>query len=225
MNAHSPNRPRRRLPIGLVAVVAAIGVALIAAPAQAAKDRNHDGISDRWEKQHQHSLKRDQAKRDQDEDGLKNLGEFKARFDPRDDDSDDDGTEDADEGAGTIASFDAGTGALVIDAFVGPDLSGTVTSDTEIECEGDEHGDDDGDDHGDHSGPGHGDDDDAEDNSGPGSGGEDNSGPGRQSRSGDDDDDMDERCGTEALVAGTVVSEAELRLTQNGAVFEEIELR
>jgi hypothetical protein len=208
MDSHSC--ARRRLTVGPVVAVAAIGAALIAAPAQAAKDRNHDGISDRWERHHELSLKRDQANRDQDDDGLKNLGEFKARFDPRDEDSDNDGTIDSDEGAGTIASFDAASGALVIDAFVGPDLSGRVTPDTEIECEGDEQGDEDDD----HSGPGHGDD------------ADDNTGHGRRARSDDDDnDDADEACGTEALVAGTVVSEAELQLTQSGAVFEEIELR
>jgi hypothetical protein len=195
----------------LVIALAAIGAALIATPAQAAKDRNHDRISDRWEKRHGLSLKQDQAGRDQDDDGLQNLGEFKARFDPRDEDSDNDGTDDGDEGAGTISSFDPATGELVINAFVGPDLSGTVTADTEIECEGDEPGE---------AHDGHG------DNSGPGGGDDDNSGPGRHARSGDDsDDDDDANCGTDALTPGTVVTEAELRLTQRGAVFEEVELR
>ena len=197
MNTH------RRI-AGLVIAIAAIGAALIASPAQAAKDRNHDRISDRWEQRHGLSLERDQAARDQDDDGLRNLGEFKARFDPRDDDSDNDGVEDADEGAGTISSFDAASEELVIDAFVGPDLTGRVTAHTEIECEGDEQGEDH---HGDHSGPGGGDDDD--------------SGPGRVS--GSDDDDAN--CGIDALVPGSVVTEAELRLTQGGAVFEEVELR
>jgi hypothetical protein len=211
MNTEALGRTRRGLSICLVVVVSALAAALIAAPAQAARDVNHDGISDRWEKRYDLSLKRDQAKRDQDDDGLKNLGEFKAHMNPRDDDSDGDGTDDADEGAGTIASFDAATGALVIDAFVGPDLSGTVNADTEIECEGDDDGDEDND--GDHSGPGH-DGDEAEDNSGHG-----------RSHDHGDDDDADENCGTGALVPGTVVSEAELRLTLDGAVFEEIELR
>jgi hypothetical protein len=180
--------------VGLAVAIAALGAALIAAPASASKDRNHDRISDRWETRHGLSLEHDQANRDQDDDGLENLGEFKARFDPRDEDSDDDGTEDADEGAGTIRSFDSATGDLVIDAFVGPDLSGRVTDDTEIECEGDGN----------------------------------NSGPGRPARSDDDSHDQAEdeaNCGIQALVPGTVVTEAELRLTQAGSVFEEIELR
>jgi hypothetical protein len=180
--------------VGLAVAIAALGAALIAAPASASTDRNHDRISDRWEKRHGLSLKHDQANRDQDEDGLENLGEFKARFDPRDEDSDDDSTDDVDEGAGTIASFDAATGQLVIDAFVGPDLSGRVTADTEIECEGDEAG-------------------------------HDNSGPGRAARSEDDADEDEANCGIHALVPATVVTEAELRLTQGGSVFEEVELR
>ena len=198
MQTQRRTKPRRGLTLGLVVAVAAIGAALIAAPAQAANDRNHDRISDRWEQRHGLSLKHDQSGRDQDHDGAENLGEFKARFDPRDDDSDNDGTEDGDEGAGTISSFDSASGELVIDAFVGPDLSGRVTADTEIECEGDEPGED-------HHG-GHGD----------------NRGPGRHGRS---DDDDEANCGTGALTPGTVVTEAELRLTQDGSVFEEIELR
>ena len=37
-------------------------------------------------------------------------------------------------------------------------------------------------------------------------------------------DDAGERCGTEALVAGAVVHEAELKATSTGAVFEEVEI-
>ena len=202
----------RRL-AGLIAALAAMAV--FAAPAMASGDGNGDGIPDKWERKYDLSLKHDQAKKDQDRDGLKNKGEFRAKFDPRDDDSDDDGVEDGDEGAGTVASFDATSGELVIDLFGGDTITGTVTDDTEIECENDDavepddHGDDVGDD-----GPGHerrsGDDED-EDHSGPGHGGE----------HGDDDED----CDASALVPGAVVREAELDLTADGLVFEEIELK
>lgn len=203
MQTPTRSKPGRGLAIGLVVAIAALGAALIAAPAQAAKDRNHDKIPDRWERQHDLSLKRDQAKRDQDRDGLKNLGEFEAGLDPRDGDSDDDGTEDGDEGAGTIASFDVQTGALTIDLFNGGELSGAVTDNTEIECEDEGHheGDDDLEDHGGNSGPGGGDD----------------------RRSHDHEDG--ENCGVENLVLGTVVSEAEVEANSQGAIFEEIELR
>src|SRR5919198_2237003 len=136
-------------------------------------DRNHDRIPDRWERAHHLSLKVNQAKRDQDHDGLRNRGEFLAGDNPRDDDSDDDGVEDGQEKAGTVVSFTGGV--LVVHLFNGDDVKGTVDDNTEIECENapstttttaartadDGPGDDDGegdDDHGDRSGAGHGDD-------------------------------------------------------------------
>jgi hypothetical protein len=212
---------KRALTIG-AGILAAVAVA--AGPASAAsKDRNHDKIPDRWEVKHGLSLDRNQAHRDQDRDSLRNRGEFRAKFDPRDDDTDDDGVEDGDEGAGTIESFDATTGVLVINAFSGETVTGTVTDDTEIECENDDadQPDDEGDD-GPNSGPGNaGDDDDADDlgdDDGDGHGG-----PGH-GRSRDDDDEDDENCSVADLTAGTVVHEAELELTGSGLVFEEIEL-
>src|SRR3954451_6403178 len=153
---------RRALTIG-AGIVAAIAVA--AGPASAAsKDRNHDRIPDRWEPKHGLSLDRNQANRDQDGDELENRGEFKAKTDPRDDDSDGDGVEDGDEGAGTIASFDATTGTLVINAFNGDTVTGTVNDGTEIECDNDDdvQPDEQGDD-GPNSGPGNAGDDDNDD--------------------------------------------------------------
>ena len=122
------------------AALAALAFALfmiIAGPA-AAKDRNGDRIPDRWEKRHHLSLKVKQGKRDQDGDGLRNRGEWKAGLDPRDDDSDNDGTEDGDENAGTIESFDAATGKLTIKLFNGDSVSGLVTDDTKVECGADD---------------------------------------------------------------------------------------
>ena len=134
--------PRRALVVGLSLAAAA----LVAPGSAAASDGNDDSIPDSWEQGHGLSLNKDQAKRDQDRDGLRNRGEFRFRMDPRDDDSDDDGVEDGDEGAGTIASFDAATGRLVINTLGGDTASGLVTDDTEIECDHedgeDEHGDD-----------------------------------------------------------------------------------
>ena len=76
-----------------------------------------------------------QTRRDQDGDGLRNLGEFKAGMDPRDKDSDDDGLKDGDENAGTITRVRRRQAD-------DPDVrrrrrsTGTVTDATEIECEG-----------------------------------------------------------------------------------------
>ena len=160
-------------------------------------DRNHDRIPDRWEKAHHLSLKVNQAKHDQDRDGLRNRAEFMAGDDPRDADSDNDGTDDGDEKAGTVTSFTGGV--LIVHLFHGEDVKGTVDNDTEIECEDapsttastadDGPGDDD-----------HGDDDEG------------------------DDDDQGQSCDASKLVAGAVVKEAELKATAAGLVFEQIEL-
>src|SRR5437764_11003020 len=53
---------------------------------------------------------------------------------PRDADTDNNGVEDGEENAGTISSFDSGTGMLVIDFGNGHTVSGLVTSATRIEC-------------------------------------------------------------------------------------------
>jgi hypothetical protein len=119
-------------------IAAAIGLlAMLALPsAAAAGDRNHDRIPDRWEKRHRLSLTVNQAKRDQDHDALRNRAELMAGDNPRDADSDDDGVPDGEENAGKIASFDSETGKLTIDLFGGETISGLVTGETEIECEG-----------------------------------------------------------------------------------------
>src|SRR3954447_13279622 len=121
----------RRLALALVAAAALVAVLLPGAAL--AKDRNHDRIPDRWERAHHLSLHHNQARRDQDRDGLRNRAEFKAGTNPRRADSDNDGVEDGDENAGTILSFD-GT-VLKITVFGQSDpLVGQVAQDTEIEC-------------------------------------------------------------------------------------------
>jgi len=227
----------RRSRLGMTWFALALGaLALLAMPGlAAAKDRNHDHIPDRWEKRHKLSLNVNQARHDQDGDHLRNRGEFLAGDNPRDRDSDDDGVMDGSEQAGTIASFDAATGRLVIDLFGTDAVAGLVTDETEIKCEddgdatvssegpgsdeaesGDDRGDEDdevGDDNGgDNSGPGH---DGEDDNSGP----SDNSGPGHEG-----DDDRDRLCTTAELDPGAVVEEAELEIRDGCAVFEEVEL-
>jgi hypothetical protein len=82
-----------------IAVVAGVLAALVMAiPSLAApRDVNNDRIPDRWEQRHNLSLNVNQAPRDQDRDGLRNLREYRERTDPRDADSDGDGTDDATE--------------------------------------------------------------------------------------------------------------------------------
>jgi hypothetical protein len=202
-------RSMRLLGICLLTAIGVFGA--LAAPSQA-RDRNHDRIPDRWEKRHKLSLKVNQARKDQDHDGLKNRGEYKAKTDPRDDDSDNDGIEDGDEKAGTVASYNGTTGELTINLLGGGSVTGLVTPDTEVEC--DTEGDDDS-----------GDDDEREkrslrDEDGDG---EDSEGDDSEGKHGDDESDG-ESCPAGALKVGAVVQEAELKLGNGKAVFEEIEL-
>jgi hypothetical protein len=194
-----------------LAVASAAMLAFTSSAMAGQRDRNHDRIPDRWERANHLSLKVNQAKRDQDHDGLRNRAEFLAGTNPRNDDSDDDGTEDGAEDAGTITSFTAGV--LTIHLFTGDDVKGTVDASTEIKCEqrgtgqftagsasegpGDDDEGDDG--HGQHGDVQHGGDDEGDDHGQPG-------------------------CDATALTAGAVVREAELKATSKGLVFREIEL-
>jgi hypothetical protein len=60
-------------------------------------DRDRDRMPDRWERKHKLSVKSDDAARDPDRDGLRNLGEFRAGSNPQRPDSDRDGTLDGHE--------------------------------------------------------------------------------------------------------------------------------
>src|SRR6478735_10977248 len=128
----------RRARLGMTWFALALGaLALLARPGlAAAKDRNHDRIPARWEKRHHLSLKVNQARKDQDRDGLRNRAEFLAGDNPRKADSNGDGVMDGEENAGTIVSFDEETGKLTIDLFGEENISGLVNEETEIKCEG-----------------------------------------------------------------------------------------
>lgn len=85
---------------------------------------------------------------DDDEDGTSNEDDDDSREDTCVDDSDGDGRSDEDEGdlLGTISSFDAASGLLVVLTESGAEISGLVTEDTEIELEDAESEDGDGED-------------------------------------------------------------------------------
>jgi hypothetical protein len=206
----------------LAASCVAVLVFPAAGMARSHGDRNRDRIPDRWERAHHLTLKVNQAKRDQDHDGLRNRAEFMAGDDPRDADTDNDGIGDGKEKAGQVVSFTGGV--LIVHLFNGDDVKGTVDDNTEIECEdgpattptapsaraaddGHGGGGDDDDDHGDNQG--------------------DNENRGHDE--GDDDDGDDENhgqpgCDASKLTPGAVVGEAELKATAGGLVFEKIEL-
>jgi hypothetical protein len=214
-------RSRGRNRLGVLLAMALGVVAIFALPAVAsAKDSNHDRIPDRWEKRHHLSLNVNQSGKDQDHDHLRNLAEFKAGDNPRSDDSDGDGVMDGEENAGTITSFDAGSGKLVIALFGSETISGLVTAQTEIKCKGvdDSSGaassssgePEPGDDNGGGEEPG---DDNGGDNSGPGS-----------SNSGQDGNGGSVNCTSADLIPGAVVQQAELELGNGTATFHEVEL-
>jgi hypothetical protein len=144
--------------------------------------------------------------------------------------------------AGTISAFDATTGNLTIALLDGGTVTGLVTDDTQIKCEGiDNRLDrrDHGDGGNDNSGPGNSGDDNGGrgGNSGPGNGGQnepgdDNGGRG-EPEPGDDNGgetppvgapEGEASCSVASLVPGTVVGDAELHFEGGSAVFEEIEL-
>jgi hypothetical protein len=86
--------------LSILTLVAFAVLALGASSAYAGKrDRNRDGIPDRWEKKHRLSLKAKQSNRDPDHDGVRNKCEYQAKTNPRKKDSDRDGKRDGREDA------------------------------------------------------------------------------------------------------------------------------
>ena len=198
-----------------ICLLAAVGMlALLAGPSQArARDRNHDRIPDKWERHYHLSLRVNQARRDQDHDGLKNLAEFRAQDNPRDADSDNNGIEDGQENAGKVTDITGST--VTVTLFSGGTITAQVTPDTEIECEtsGNSAGDqtqtssfrDDG-----GSDQGENDQGDNEDN-------------GDQGDQGDQGSNNN-GCPAGALQVGVVVKEAEVELSNGIAVFHSLKL-
>src|SRR3954454_5091372 len=107
---------RRMLILMAALALAALSVAAVASADRGHRghrgDRNHDGLPDRWARQHHLSLKANQARRDPDRDRLANRKEFEHGTDPNRLDTDADGVRDRDEVTppATIASV---TGAVV----------------------------------------------------------------------------------------------------------------
>ncbi|MCW3039803.1 MAG: hypothetical protein JWM31_1708 [Solirubrobacterales bacterium] len=117
----------------LAGLAALAAVALPGAASARGTDRDHDHMPDRWESAHHLSTHRNDARRDADRDGLKNLAEFRAGTDPQQADTDKDGIRDGAEQAGTIVSFTGGV--LTLSLFDGTTLAGTVDDATQIECD------------------------------------------------------------------------------------------
>lgn len=144
-----------------VLLIAMYCLTVLVSPAKAAgRDSDHDGMPNRWERTHGLNPNKPNANANPDHDGLVNVGEYTFDTDPLDSDSDDDGIVDGDDDAdddgvadgdedghddgdlaGTIATFDATTGVLTLDASDGSQVIGTVTGGTELEWDGDCDGD------------------------------------------------------------------------------------
>jgi hypothetical protein len=80
----------------LTAALAAL-MAVAAPGVAAARDRDKDGLPDRWEKRHHLSVHQKSANADPDRDRVDNRNEYRERTNPRDKDSDNDGRRDGGE--------------------------------------------------------------------------------------------------------------------------------
>jgi hypothetical protein len=196
----------------------AVALAALVVPSAAsagARDRDRDGMPDKWEKRYGLNVKKNDAAKDRDRDGVRNIDEYRAGSNPRRADTDRDGVRDGDEQGGTVASFDQATGTLTINLFAGGTLTGKVDDSTKIECDHEDNDRSSSD-----SKRRHGADD------GPGRSGDDNPG-----RSGDDNPGRGDgrgrgSCTVADLQPGAVVNEAEMNEGDDGPAgsFHEIEL-
>jgi hypothetical protein len=75
-------------------VLVALPCFVTAAAAAAPRDRDHDGLPDRWERRHHLAVAKKSARSDPDRDRLSNLREYRLRTNPRRKDTDRDGLRD-----------------------------------------------------------------------------------------------------------------------------------
>jgi hypothetical protein len=209
-------------------VIGALAAAFMVVPAvaMASKDRDHDGLPDKWEKKFHLSTHTNNAKGDPDRDHLSNRKEFKFGLNPRKADSDGDRTPDNEEQAGVVRSFQ--NGVLTIDELNGGSVSGNVDNSTEIEC-GDRNEVQDDDANDDNAGGN----DQRDHEDGSGDTGQTNTQAGdnepgdneneNENEQGDDDQGLNQ-CSTADLVPGAKVHEAKLSVNSTGHHFDKIEL-
>ncbi|MEA2472509.1 MAG: hypothetical protein QOE06_424, partial [Thermoleophilaceae bacterium] len=86
-----------RLRTTLAAAAALLTLAFPAAAAAKGGDRDHDKMPDRWERAHKLNPKKNDAAKDLDRDGLRNLAEYRAKTDPSKADTNANGVSDPNE--------------------------------------------------------------------------------------------------------------------------------
>ena len=124
------------------------GAAAFGAAQATSRDRDGDGMPNRWEVANGLNPDRPNAGGDKDHDGLRNLGEFRHHSDPTDTDTDTDGVDDGDEVHGSHTDpADADTDD---DGLDGDEVHDTGTDPTDVDSDddgtpdGNEDSDDDG---------------------------------------------------------------------------------
>ena len=143
-----------RLPRLLATFALLIAAAALSASPALARKRDHDRMPDRWEKKHHLDVKKNDAGRDRDRDGLSNVREYRAHtnprkkdsdrdglrdgaeirfgFNPRDRDSDDDGTRDGRENAGRVKKLSGSS--ITIKLAAGGKLTAGLGADLAVDC-------------------------------------------------------------------------------------------
>ena len=230
-------------------LIATLALAMLALPVAAqARDRDHDGMSDRWEKRYhvtnpngdpdrdrvdnrneyvERTLPRDRdtdndrrsdGREDRDRDRLSNAGEDATGNDPTDRDTDNDGIPDGKEQAGVVTAYE--NGLLTIELAGGGSVTARVTQFTDVDCATEATAEGTGANaQASHMGPG-----------APGDGGSflgDGGGPGGPSGFGCDgfrEGPDGTECPAGTLAVGAKVHEAALKVTPSGAIWVEIEI-
>ena len=137
-------------------VLATLALLIIAAAltASSALARDHDRLPDRWERKHHLNLKKNDARRDRDRDGLSNVREYRAHtnprkkdsdrdrlrdgaeirfgFKPRDRDSDNDGIKDGRENAGKVKTLSGSS--ITIKLAAGGKLTARLGDELSVSC-------------------------------------------------------------------------------------------
>jgi hypothetical protein len=122
--------------LSALVLIALAFLVVAVATSSARRDRDHDGLPDRWERLHDLSPSIKSGKGDPDRDGLTNLREYHLRTNPRNADTDGDGYDDRDEVHADTNPRDAASHPTTPPPPSPPDADGDGVPDSEDECPG-----------------------------------------------------------------------------------------